>query len=228
MERRTVKVFYHLLDLIKKEENEGNKNEANKTKITVITGNMFEEAVNYEKPLIHNFANNVYPGGPSSKFTPEGEWISTSPRSNTQEDQLIKRYQNKIHLPTDFYPICKDEEIDGEAILYSRCLDLPAVITIASLVDPDLSNQSEYDSMLHRILLMLYVATFNEHTLVTGLWGCGVFGMNPEELVEMWKHALRISKYQPKEIVFCIYLDHFTQKFGDLHYYRKLFNQISK
>lgn len=224
MDRKTVKLFYSLLDLIKPEDQ---IDQFITTKITVVTGNMLEIASQYDKPLIHNFANNHCQGGPSSKFTVDGEWISTSEYARTQEDQIIRNYQNKISLPKMFYPICQDDEINGEAILYSRCLDLPAVATIPSLIQPNLEDEQEYDSMIHRILLLLYTAKFSEHTLITGLWGCGVFGMKPDELVELWKDALKMSKYQPKDIVFCIYLDRYTEKYGDLEYFQELFIQIT-
>ena len=99
-----------------------NKNICN---IIVFNGDCFEAEKIYDNLIIHNFANNIRPGGPTSKFNKNGilEWQKEN--SNTQEDQIIRRYKNKLLLYPQMYPICNESVKNGEALLYSNCNDLP-------------------------------------------------------------------------------------------------------
>ena len=117
-----------------------NNNPLLKSKIEIINGDCFQVAKLYNpnNVIIHNFANNKYQGGPCSKFTEDGKYITSEFWSNTQEDQIIRLYKDKIILPKSMYPICDTSLIPGsEGLLYSVCDDLPDVITIAALQDPN-------------------------------------------------------------------------------------------
>lgn len=60
---------------------------------------------------------------------------------------------------------------------------------------------------------MLFAASCRK-TLVTGLWGCGAFGMKLEDLIDRRGDALGISDFQPEEIVFAILLDSYTKEYS--------------
>lgn len=85
--------------------------------IEIFNGNCFQAADIYSDSVIHNFANNTRPGGPSSKFNNAGFLIWQNPNSNTQEDQIIRKYQKNLKLCPDMYPICDESKKNGEALL---------------------------------------------------------------------------------------------------------------
>jgi len=184
-----------------------------KPKITVKVGSMFDIAKQYDNSVIHNFANNEIPGGPLASFNSNGTFVSIKEYGNTQEDQIVKLYRDKLLLPREFYPICKDGEV---ALLYSVCKDLPSVISMPSLIKPNFKKNHVFVSMVQRLELMLYTASVNNHTLITGLWGCGSFGMKPDQLVSLWKYTLKYTDYIPNEIVFAIYQDKYTAMYKEL------------
>jgi len=90
---------------------------------------MFEIAKEFKKPVIHNFANNEYQCGPLASFTPDGNFISINDNGTTQEDQLIKRYRDKIIAN------------DNIALLYSYCQELPPIITLPSIIKPNFKKK---------------------------------------------------------------------------------------
>ena len=181
----------------------------NKPRFIVRTGDMFDIAKEYKNPAIHNFANNECQGGPLALFTREGKFISIKDYGNTQEDQLISLYRDRIILPKEYYPIIQRDKV---ALLYSRCGHLPAVITLPSIIQPNFKKRRVEDSMLERLDLLIRTAAEHGHTLITGLWGCGVFGMKPEELAQLWQTKLKETYPDPLDIVFVIN----TAKCGDL------------
>ena len=185
----------------------------NKPRFIVRTGNMFDIAKEYLNPVIHNFANNEKPGGPLAVFTEEGKFVSIKDYGNTQEDQLIKLYRDKIILPHNMYPIIKDDRI---ALLYSSCQDMIPVITLPAIARPNLKKKHVVESMLQRLELLMYSCCLNDNTLITGLWGCGAYGMKPEELFELWEYALNENYHKPIDIVFVIQQDKYTDKYKDL------------
>ena len=177
----------------------------------------FESCLNLEKKypnsVIHNFANNERPGGPTSTFSQEGILLQQKLGSNTQEDVIIRKYGQKLVLPKYYYPIIDNSVVGSEALLYSTCEKLQPVITLPAINCPNFKNKKTRQSLINRLLLLLWVCSLKEKTLITGLWGCGAFGMSPEDLVDCWKEALKLSKYQPKQIVFTILLDNYTKHY---------------
>jgi len=102
------------------------------------------------------------------------------------------------------YPICDDSRINGEAILYSKCGLMKPIITIASPIKPNMQNRKTYETIIKRMHLILYVSWKYNHTLITGLWGCGAFGANPIEMAQLWQDAINTSRFLPERIVFTI------------------------
>jgi uncharacterized protein (TIGR02452 family) len=62
---------------------------------------------------------------------------------------------------------------------------------------------------------MLYVAKKMGHdTFITGLWGCGAFGANPENMAELWRLAIGRSKVRPAKVVFAMVVDSYSKSHG--------------
>lgn len=220
---KTVKYYFSDIDRLIQEV----PMRCSKPNIQFINAGCFEVADSLESKnvVIHNFANNKFPGGPCSKFTSDGKFISNQEWSNTQEDQIIKRYRENILLPEDLYPICKDNTPGNEALLYSQCGGgLCDVITIAALQDPNYLKLYQRSTMINRIKLILAVCAKYNKILITGLWGCGAFGGKPEDLANLWQEALCDSKIpKPSAIIFAIKIDSATSKWGSFEDIEKLF-----
>ena len=77
-----------------------------------------------------------------------------------------------------------------------------------------LKKKKTYYALLERLELMLYSSCLNDNTLITGLWGCGFYGMKPEELLDLWKTVLMTAEHKPREIVFVINKDKYTDLFN--------------
>lgn len=53
-----------------------------------------------------------------------------------------------------------------------------------------------YEILKNRIKGMLAFAEINHHkTLIVGAWGCGVFGLNPEKVAEIFKECIESNLY---------------------------------
>lgn len=135
-------------------------------------------------------------------------------------------YKKNILLYPKFYPICDDSKIGGEALLYSECNDLHPIITIAAPIKPNFQNKNTTQTILNRIELMLYVAWKYKKILITGLWGCGIFGANPYTMTQLWQEAISKSKYLPEKIVFAIMIDSMSEKWGDAKSIIKCFSDL--
>jgi uncharacterized protein (TIGR02452 family) len=231
----TVKYYFSDIDKLILElhtRNTGNtRNTRNNTKISIINAGCFDisDAYKPEEVIIHNFANNKSPGGPCSRFSFEGQFISNESWSNTQEDQIIRLYKNNILLPHSLYPICKDNMPGSEALLYSKCGSMLCdVITIAALQDPNYLKISNRYTMINRIKLILAVCAKYNKILITGLWGCGAFGGKPENLSQLWKEALSDNLIpKPSEIIFAIKIDGASSKWGTFDDVKKLFTNLT-
>lgn len=185
----------------------------------VFNGNCFEALKNYPDSVLHNFANNSHQGGPTSSFTPEGRLVRCSSWSNTQEDQIVKFYGDKLVLPKSMYPISTTES--GEALILSTGAGMPPLITIAAPIG---FNRERYcDTMRKRLVLLVETAAKLDKALITGLWGCGAFGGNPYDLIELWDEILSdktVSK--PKTIVFTVIIDTYSKHLDALEILDKL------
>jgi hypothetical protein len=63
--------------------------------------------------------------------------------------------------------------------------------------------------MYERMILVLSCAREFD-VFITGLWGCGAFSHPIKEVLKTWKRALHSCRNPPKEIIFCYFLDAFT------------------
>jgi len=203
-----------------------------KPRIRIVNAGCFEVADSLvsNDVVLHNFANNKFQGGPCSKFTEDGIFISSQEWSNTQEDQLIRRYRANILLPRAVYPICVDNTPGNEALLYSQCGGILCdVITIPALQDPNYIKTSQLQTMINRIKLILAVCAMHNKILITGLWGCGAFGGKPKDLIDLWEEALADSKIpKPSEIIFAIKIDRASSKWGSFEAIEKLFSKLAQ
>ncbi len=226
-EIKTVKYYFNDIEKLVLESSAAI---SNKPKIRIVNAGCFEVADSFasNEVVLHNFANNKYQGGPCSKFTEEGIFISSNEWANTQEDQIIKRYRNNISLPSAFYPICEDNTPGNEALLYSQCGNsLCDVITIAAIQDPNYMKSSQRQTMINRIKLIIAASAIHNKILITGLWGCGAFGGKPNDLVDLWEDALSDSKIpKPSEIIFAIKIDRASSKWGTFENMEKLFSNL--
>lgn len=223
---RTVKYFFSDIDSII-----ASNIKTNAPIVTVINNGCFEVAAMYDPDhvVIHNFANNIHQGGPCSQFTPDGMFIGNLNWAHTQEDQIVKRYRTNLVLPLEYYPICKNNQLGNEALLYSTCGDgFEDVITIPALQDPDYTKTSHRQTMINRIKLILAVCAKYKKKLITGLWGCGAFGGNPKDLAQLWRIALSDTSIpKPEEIIFAIKIDIASSRWGSFSDNEKLFKSIT-
>lgn len=194
--------------------------------VSVFGGDCFLAAEQYANSVIHNFANNTIPGGPTSRFNQDGTLHSHNKSSRTQEDQIVEKYQQNLLLYPHMYPICDDSKINGEALLYSVCGIMKPIITIASPIKPNMQNKKTINTLINRIYLILYVCWKYNHTLITGLWGCGAFGANPADMAQIWQDAINTSRFLPERIVFAIIIDNYSNKWGNAQLVSKLIEQI--
>jgi len=187
---------------------------------------------------IHNFANNDQPG--LYKKNRHGDhyfMTNTQEEQLLRSSFVIRKNKLRVWLHQDLYPICKDD--DSHSCLYSknilfyaermkswtnyseRPVVLPEtdwyhadVVTAPALFRPRVKDNkyvdvNDRDRMLKRMILVIN-ACKDSDVLVTGLWGCGAFSHPVREIMLMWKEAVQSSSQKPKEIVFCYYLDMFT------------------
>ena len=91
---------------------------------------------------------------------------------------------------------------------------------------PNMQNKKTINTLINRIHLMLYVCWKYNHTLITGLWGCGAFGANPHDMAQIWQDAINTSHFLPERIVFAIIIDNYSNKWGSAQLVSKLFEKI--
>lgn len=226
MKSETIK--YYLKDIPNLPSHEFKKS---KCEIIVCEGDCFRAASMYKNSVIHNFANNTRPGGPTSVFDENGILKHQHIKSNTQEDQIIRIYGKNLLLYPKLYPIIDESKENSEALLYSICesaVNLPCVITLPAPIEPNFKNKKTIKTIINRIKLMLYIAHKYSHTLITGMWGCGAFACDPKEMIELWKYAIKTSDYVPDKIVFSILIDEYSRKWGQVSDIMDQFNAISQ
>lgn len=227
----TIKVHY---------DNNSMIDDKRKTKpiVHIVERSMFDHALmeykNGKKVAIHNFANNYSPGLYRTKKDGTHYFVT-----NTQEEQLLRAslVDGKIYLPISMYPISKNydnnklddnltssglytshvyfhsDPIKGTQMPYSKHF-YADVISCALLQYPDTkegkyTNQAQEYETLKLMILVLNIAR-DADVFITGLWGCGAFMHPITEIIRLWRIALKIAKYHPKEVVFCYYPDTFT------------------
>jgi hypothetical protein len=196
MPRAPVKLYYE------KDYTRLNSFPINSPQLILLKGDCFAAAkcFGFSNSIIHNFANNEHQGGPSSTFSKSGKLIDNA--GVTQEDQIVQFYHQNLILPESMYPICSRE--DGEAIIVSQFYQLPSLITCPAVIGYT-GKKWQKEAMIKRIKLMLVAAAKMDKVFITGLWGCGVFGCEPKDLLSLWNTVLQDKTVaKPKQIVFAI------------------------
>ena len=216
-------VKYYFKDIPKNETKDKQKH---KYLIEVYDGDCFQAARLYKNSVIHNFANNTRPGGPTSKFGSDGIIVYQKEGSDTQEDQIIRLYGKDILLFPGMYPIIDESKPDMEALLYSTCGAKHPVITLPGPIGPNFQNKKIIRTIMNRIRLLLYVAYKHSHTLITGLWGCGAFACDPKDMIQLWDACIKTSDYVPERIVFAILMDEYSEKWGKKEDMINIFKKI--
>lgn len=199
--------------------------------VLIKEGDMFNYALDKyiggKKVCVHNFANNISPG--LFREDPKGNHIFLT---NTQEEQLLRSslVKGKIYLPLEMYPICADDKSSSALLTKDVAFTkdrkkgfripksdqyIADVITCAAIDLPDITDNGKYvnkqdeETTLNRMILVINMAK-DADIFITGLWGCGAFCHPIKEVIRLWKQAINISANTPKEIMFCHYLDSFT------------------
>lgn len=179
------------------------------TKISIVNGDTFTIAKDYNMPACLNFASHKRPGGSYlSVLTHKGP-------IRTQEEDLFRRSDLPAILDNNFirpkyYPM---NELMGLycvcTVTKDRILDpvepyQAAVITVPAVVNPDTDEKLELARK--KAKLILNIAADNQHeTLILGAWGCGVFNNEPKEVAETFKMLLNdYFKGVFKEVIFAI------------------------
>lgn len=188
--------------------------------------------------VLHNFANNEQAGLHRKNRDGDHYFMTNTQEEQLLRSSLVVRKGNlRVWLPQELYPICSND--DCHACLFTknvcfyaeplkswtnyteRAVILPDsqwyyadIVTAAALFRPRVRdnkyvNISDRQRMLKRMILVINACKDND-VLVTGLWGCGAFSHPIKEVLSLWKTAIQSSSQAPKEIVFCYYLDMFT------------------
>ncbi|AYV75229.1 MAG: protein CLEC16A [Terrestrivirus sp.] len=226
----------HTLLTTKVHFDESMVNEERETKPIIIIKecDMFDYALDeYKKGKrvsLHNFANNESPGLFHISAANGGHVFLT----NTQEEQLLRSslIHNKIFLPLDLYPICVNDDHSDNCALMTHDVSFTKdrrkgytisgnkrykadVITCAAIKYPKINEAGEYvnkeeeELTLNKMILVLNMAKDSD-VFLTGLWGCGAFYHPLKEVIRLWRKAINQCSHHPKEIVFCYYIDSFT------------------
>lgn len=173
-------------------------------------GDMFEYArEEYHKGKrvgLHNFANNYSPGLMYIDSHGNHKFYT-----NTQEEQLLSSclINGKVVLPLELYPICLEYSSINALLTTDVKFDTgytADIITCPALDNPQLTSSKKYNSrdreiMLKRMILIINTAQAND-VLITGLWGCGIFNNPVNEVMKLWREAIKLSTVGPKEIMF--------------------------
>lgn len=179
------------------------------TKISIVNGDTFTVAKDYNLPACLNFASHKRPGGSYlSVLTHKGP-------IRTQEEDLFRRsnlpalMDNNLIRPkyypmedlAGFYTICtvtKDKILDPIEPYQA------AVITVPAVVNPN--NDEKLELARKKAKLILDIAADNKHeTVILGAWGCGVFNNDPADVAKDFKMLLNdYFKGVFKEVIFAI------------------------
>lgn len=167
--------------------------------------------------MVLNFANPYIPGGGVrrgaraqeedlcrrsslllSLETEEAKKYYSYNRKHTIKDEYGNDYGTNSMILTPFVEVIKDKH-NKDNVEYARL----AVLTVAAPIIRDKWKVSEVylDLMYQRISSMLYCAAAYGYThLVLGAWGCGAFGNDPEEVVDLFRDVIANFRYNGKNV----------------------------
>lgn len=172
-------------------------------KVTVVSRDTTEAALELTNPLILNFALEKRPGG--------GCWNG----AKGQEEFLFYHSRLDKALKENMYPLKATEAILTRKVPFIRGKDLKpiatrymGVLTMAAIRSPELRdgkyNPRDRELMRAKVEAIFKAGALKYSELVLGAWGCGAFRNPPEEVAALFKEA--IDKYGGyfKQIVFAI------------------------
>jgi uncharacterized protein (TIGR02452 family) len=167
-------------------------------------------ALMFDRPLVLNMADDIYPGG----------WVNMG--SFAQEESLFRRTNLHLTLTKDLYPLYYDEALyspdirvlkSSELVLYPDPVPTLDFIACPAVKYPLLTEEdelSEYDclQLARKIKTILQVAKIHGHdTVIFGAMGCGAW-QNPAKCVaRVFKEVLQEYNGWLSNYVFAILKD---------------------
>jgi len=175
--------------------------------ILVLDMDTLDCALLFDRPLVLNMADDIYPGG----------WVNMG--SFAQEESLFRRTNLHLTLTKDLYPIYYDEAIYSPDICVLKSSDLvpypepvpmldfiscPA-IKYPLLTEEDTLSEEDCELLAQKIKTILQVAKIHGHdTIIFGAMGCGAW-QNPAPCVaRVFGEVLREYDGWIKNFVFAV------------------------
>lgn len=151
-------------------------------------------ALMFDRPLVLNMADDIYPGG----------WVNMG--SFAQEESLFRRTNLHLTLTKDLYPLYYDEALyspdirvlkSSELVLYPDPVPTLDFIACPAVKYPLLTEEDELSEedcvqLARKIRTILQVAKIHGHdTVIFGAMGCGAW-QNPAKCVaRVFKEVLQ-------------------------------------
>lgn len=142
-------------------------------------------ALMFERPLVLNMADDIYPGG----------WVNMG--SFAQEESLFRRTNLHLTLTKDLYPVYYDEALYSPDISVLKSSELVAypdpaptldfiscpAVKYPLLTEEDTLSEEDCRQLARKIKTILQVAKIHGHdTVIFGAMGCGAW-QNPAKCV---------------------------------------------
>lgn len=205
------------------------------SQIFLFDGDSFEMAREFEKPLVMNFANALYPGGGflnGAKAQEESLCRNSTLYASltTKKAKKMYDYNRKMQSPVESDYMLLSPNVGVIRNMKGELLEEPYLVSVITVPAPNrkgraaLVEQKELDQVMKRRLrLMLAAAVHHGYkNLVLGAWGCGAFG-NDTKKVALLFYELFFEEgiqFYFENIVFSINNDEmkiriFREVFGD-------------
>lgn len=168
----------------------------------------------YDNPLTLVFGSAKNPGG----------GVLRGSKAQEEDIALSSTWYFNVKDNTEFYGIIHHDLTYSDKMLYAPeayvlnnelgYLITPKKVSFIGGAAPNINGmksngqiineKSVYNILRNRIRGLLSFAELNNHkTLIVGAWGCGVFGLDPEKVAEMFKECINSQLYSGR-IVFSI------------------------
>lgn len=185
------------------------RNNEKEVVVSVVNQDTFDAAeeivLEGHRPLVHNLASNLRPGGGWKKG------------AKAQEEDLFRRSDYYRHLHSRYYPLGPTDAIYSPGVTvikdssYNKQKPYFQVdcLAVAGLRQPKLIRgkfQPKDEELLRtKIRQIFQIADYHRHDyLVLGALGCGAFGNPPEEVARIFKEELANFRHSFVKIVFAV------------------------